>query len=71
MHDIDLKQSKVNLKTSKNIKKGHLYIVGAYLNRPLQFAVCLGFTDRNEPCFYLFGALKGYFTKKVGKEYEK
>ena len=59
----DLKQSKVNLKTSKNIKKGHLYIVGAYLNRPLQFAVCLGFTDRNEPYFYLFGALQGYFPK--------
>lgn len=63
MHNIDLKQYKVNLKTSKNIKKGHLYIVGAYLNRPLQFAVCLGFTDRNEPYFYLFGALQGYFTK--------
>lgn len=63
MHVIDLKQYKVNLKTSKNIKKGHLYIAGYYFDRPLQFAVCLGFTDRNEPYFYLFGALKGYFTK--------
>ena len=53
MHDIDLKQSKVNLKTSKNIKKGNLYIVGAYLNRPLQFAVCLGFTDRNEHYYWM------------------
>lgn len=63
MYEIDLKQYKVNLKTSKNIKKGHLYIAGYYFDRPLQFAVCLGFTDRNEPYFYLFGALKGYFTK--------
>ena len=63
MHNIDLKQYKVNLKTSKSIKKGNLYIAGDFFDRPLQFAVCLGFTDRNEPYFYLFGALKGYFTK--------
>lgn len=63
MHNIDLKQYKVNLKTSKSIKKGNLYITGVFFDRPLQFAVCLGFTDRNEPYFYLFGALKGYFTK--------
>ena len=64
MHNIDLKQYKVNLKTSKSIKKGNLYIAGDFFDRPLQFAVCLGFTDRNEPYFYLFGALKGYFTKE-------
>lgn len=63
MHEIDLKPYKVNLRTSKNIKKGHLYIAGDFFDRPLQFAVCLGFMDRNEPYFYIFGALKGYFTK--------
>lgn len=63
MHVVNLKQSKVNLKKDKTIKKGNLYIAGSHFDNPLQFAVCLGFTDIDEPYFYLFGALKGCFTK--------
>lgn len=63
MHVVNLKQSKVNLRKDKTIKKGNLYIAGSHFDNPLQFAVCLGFTDIDEPYFYLFGALKGCFTK--------
>lgn len=63
MNEIDLKQYKVKLRESKTIKKGNIYIAGNRFDMPLQLAVCLGFKDTNEPYFYVFGALKGCFTK--------
>lgn len=58
---IDIHETRMTAKDKKRIEVGNLYVVATLYSKSLQFAVCLGFTQQNEPYFYGFGALLGMY----------